>query len=693
MTLRKFYIAFIFLFTGAISGPAQAVTGTGTPVRTPERVSETLAAKLEAFGSKTASRENREAAFAKLLEGQRYSWAASRTRSSSRAGAAIRVARQAFQAAVELDPKLAEGYTALAELEISQSPSEAQVDEAIDLAKLAVRVNPDNFGARRLMARLYSYKAKVGNAGNFDAGLGEKAAAEWKEVTRLDPRNVEAWAFLAAIYERQEKDDLHIDALRKWIAGVAPIDTQFYRFVMGSSENLSPENASMKLGAALLEAGKTKEAIDVLSTIVADDPSNVAAIELLRSAVEANEAGTATAAIEALQQAVYANGDNLSLLNLLARVYARAGRVQDAIRLYESAISRIGSSDPVAVAEFQTALGDLYADNDEYEKAAAAYERALSIRGFGANSKLQDEERVFAMQLFEKLINVHKRQNSTKDVIAVIERARKLLGEEDLFADRLLISYYREEGRRKEALDAVRSVRVRYPEDQGFLRLEATLLTELGRVDEAVAVFRKGSEPKTGSDGAPIATDEFSNHLFISSLYTQANRGKEAADAANSAYAVARGNERKQIAKLTLATALNQSGDKAGAEATLREILKQSPDNPIALNNLGYFLVERGEMLEQAKDMIEKAVNIDPTNPSYLDSLGWAYFKLGNYTEAERHLSQAARYNSGSATIQEHLGDVYEKLGKREQAKTAWQRALKVTTDPEDIKRLKAKLK
>ena len=187
-------------------------------------------------------------------------------------------------------------------------------------------------------------------------------------------------------------------------------------------------------------------------------------------------------------------------------------------------------------------------------------------------------------------------------------------------------------------------------------------------------------------------TDDFINYLFISSLYSQGKRGKQAVEAANKAFGLAQDEERKQIAKLTLATAQQTSGDHLAAENTLRGILKSNPRNPIALNNLGYFLVERNEKLDEALDLIQQAVRIDPTNPSYLDSLGWAYFKLGKFTEAENNLKAAAKYDSSSATILEHLGDVYQKLNKKDLAKKSWQKALNLTSDAEEIARLKAKL-
>jgi tetratricopeptide (TPR) repeat protein len=256
-------------------------------------------------------------------------------------------------------------------------------------------------------------------------------------------------------------------------------------------------------------------------------------------------------------------------------------------------------------------------------------------------------------------------------------------------------------------LQAIRSLRQKNSDDYALLRLEATTLTEMGKVDEAVNLIKPligkkitsktAAVPNLGAGeniltvGSPMY-DDFSNYLFISNLYSQANRGKEAVEAVKQAMTTAQSPDRKEIAKLTLASVQQTTGDFQGAETTLRDILKQSPQNPIALNNLGYFLAERGEKLNEALDLIKKAVELNPNNPSYLDSLGWTYFKLGQLGEAETHLKNALRIDNSSSTIQEHLGDVYQKQGKPEAAKEVWQKALNLAIEAVDIDRLKTKL-
>ncbi|MEP7212271.1 MAG: tetratricopeptide repeat protein [Acidobacteriota bacterium] len=702
MAIKRISTIILFSAFAALNAPGQAPAAYPGPSPMP-KLSAVLEAKLgPAEKLADATRENRELAYVKLLEGQRYIWTITnsrrgRSQASMTANAAL--AREALVAAITLDPKLDEAYTALAEIYLSAPP--ADVDEALALAGIAVKLEPNSFGSRRIIARLMTYKSGL-SSGTLDKAIAAKAVAAWSEIVRLDPRNAEAWAFLSEFYERLGKSDDQIAALRSWLGSAPPIDDQFYQRTMGGRETLAPQSASLKLGPALLKAGKIGQAIEVLSQVSADDPQNEISIDLLRGAVESLRGDDALAAVRSLEQVATANPGNLALTELLAQAKSRAGDVDAAVKLLAEAVDRVRVSDVSGASGLYLSQGDIYAGADRTREAVTSYEKALSVRGLDTAVSVGDDEREFAMQVFEKMVQTLKSANRGSDVRATIERSRRLFGKDDLFADRHLIAYYRETGKKQEALDAVRKVRMRLPNDYGFMRLEATLLTELGRVDEGVGIIKRSMAEKPAA-GTAVGTignivsavpsgDEFSNFLFISNLYSQANRGREASDAANQAYTVAKGAERKQIARLTLATAQQNSGDFKGAEQTLRAILSESPGNPIAMNNLGYFLLERNERAEEALGLIEQAYRIDPTNPSYLDSLGWANFRLGKLDDAERYLKDAARYDSGSSTIQEHLGDVYEKQGKLDLAKIAWNKALQLASDPADTVRLKQKL-
>jgi tetratricopeptide (TPR) repeat protein len=682
-------LAVAFGLFGGIKATAQITEEPPPPPKaspTP-RLSLALAQNLERMQSQEIPRERREQAYAKLLEGQRYMWMMTRARGAASVNASARLARQALQKAVELDPNLSEGYTALSELVLSAPPND--IEEAISLANIAAKLNSNSYGARRLLARLYTIKSRL-NGGILDTVWTQKAIVEWKEITRLDPRSAEAWAFLSQFYDRTGKTSERIDALERWLASAAPLETLFYRRIVGMQEDLSPESASLKLGSALIKAERSREAVEILSRVVSDDPDNSDAVDLLREAIETADGESSNKAVEALRQAVYANPANLTLVELLASVQARSGKIDDAVKTLRNAIEKLSQSDKSAASNLQISLGDIYAEAERTGEAIAAFEEALKMRGISDAELTTDDESEFANRVFGKIIATYKNTNRYVEARAAIDRARLVLNKEDLFADRQLISLHLETGKRQEALQVIRGMRLRYPTDESLVRLEATVLTDLGKVEEGVALVRNLLKGKTAS--APSAlSDDFSNYIFISMLYSQGKRGKEAIEAANQAFNIAESDDRKQIAKLNLATAQQGTGDFAAAEATLREILKQTPGNPIALNNLGYFLLERNERFDEALKLIQQAIRIDPTSPSYLDSLGWAYFKLGKFDEAEKHLKNAARRNP-DATIFEHLGDVYQKQNKMDLAKTNWQKALNLATGADEINRIKAKL-
>ena len=662
MKSKCFIVLTVFMFVGLQCVFAQNKPPAPLPgITESPKLSDLLSKNLEQQNT-DVSRERREQAYAKLLEGQRYIWNLRKPqRSQAAVTAAALLARQSLQKSVELDPTLAEGYTALAEIIWITPPND--LDEAIKLANIAVKVDPNSFGAHQLLARFYTIKSGL-NRVDLNTEFTQKAISEWKEIARLDYRNAEAFAFLNEFYGKTNKPDERIEALKKWLAAVAPIDTRFYRAIIGKQADLSPEYASLELGEALIQKGETSEAVEILSRAVADNPDNSQAVELLREAIETSDNNSTGTAVEALQQAVFANPDNISLIILLAQVQNRTGKVDAATKILRDATLKFAGKDDASAAALQVALADIYVTANRYNEAIAAYQNALAARGIGKNEFAADDEREFALAVYGRMINAYKKAN-----------------------------------RPQEALQAIRALRAKNTLDTELLRLEATTLTENGKVDEAVALLNNQvNTPRGYGSGAgkvsvdPAIDEKFSNYLFVSTLYSQAKRGKQAVEAANQALKIAQTADRRLNAKLMLATAQQMAGEYANAETTLRELLKESPQNPVALNNLGYFLIERDEKLDEAVSLIQQAVKLNPTNSSYLDSLGWAYFKLGKFDEAEKYLKDALRFDSSSSTINEHLGDVHQKQGKPELAKSAWQKALNFTNDADEINRLKTKL-
>jgi len=119
----------------------------------------------------------------------------------------------------------------------------------------------------------------------------------------------------------------------------------------------------------------------------------------------------------------------------------------------------------------------------------------------------------------------------------------------------------------------------------------------------------------------------------------------------------------------------------------LQKALELNPDFPEAANHLGYMWAERGENLDQARALIEKAVKAEPESEAYLDSLAWVLFKQGKPGEALPHMLKAVaiseKENSPDATLYDHLGDIQAALGHSALARDAWSKALKLEENKE----------
>lgn len=624
------------------------------------------------------SRERREQAYAKMLEGQRYL----ARRNSSTDGTTVGLALQAFQQAAELDPTLAEARTAMAEIAFFFRDD---LDQAEREAAAATRVDPDNFGAHRILSRVYSFRSGL-RENNLDSTYVERAITELREVTRLDSNDAEGWALLGELYRATKRDREAVDAFTRWAAAPAALDGRFFQ-IMTQGRELSPDAAAARLGEALLRAGRTTEAVAAIRRAIALDSENDEYLKLLVGALKtdgSDERGTITE----LQRMVATDPKNVGAVSLLASTEARAGRIDDAIATLRAGIALRPANDRSQL-KLRGDLAQLLADALRYEEAIAANEELLKALGAGRealSSKVgSEEDKQKIAEVLTQVINLQQQSGRASDALASIERMRRLLGSDDPNADFQYVNLLREQGKRREALQALRTARERYPDQDEFVRLEAVTLAELGRADEGAALLRARL---TGAPG------DYSAYLTLSNVYLQAGRGNEAVEAARKALELAPPNQVKQVtdALLTLSSAQERAGDPKGSEESLRRVLLKDPNNGTALNNLGYFLLERNERLAEALEMIQRAVRVDPNNASFLDSLGWAHYKLNRLDEAERYLSEAARRDLTSATVQEHLGDVYYRRGRMDQARAAWQKALSLSSEAAETARIKAKL-
>ena len=131
----------------------------------------------------------------------------------------------------------------------------------------------------------------------------------------------------------------------------------------------------------------------------------------------------------------------------------------------------------------------------------------------------------------------------------------------------------------------------------------------------------------------------------------------------------------------------------SSAEKDFRKALSLNPSQPQVLNYLGYSLIEKNSNLDEALDMIERAVKESPDSGYIVDSLGWGYYKLGQYEKAVPNLERAAELMPVDPIVNDHLGDVYWMVGRKTEAEFQWRRALSFDPEVDEIERIKKKLK
>lgn len=205
-------------------------------------------------------------------------------------------------------------------------------------------------------------------------------------------------------------------------------------------------------------------------------------------------------------------------------------------------------------------------------------------------------------------------------------------------------------------------------------------LSQAGRLKEAVGVLEHAHVKWPSND--QIA-------YFLALGYDDLKQPAKAAETLREVLAL---KPDFRDARFQLAILLEKAGDFVEAEKEFRVILGDKADDAAALNYLGYTLIERGERLAEATELITRAVALDPQNGAYRDSLGWAYFKLGRSTEAVRELADAVKLVADDETLWDHLGDAFAAVGSTEAAWRAWKRAEALAPEEGQARKKAAKL-
>jgi tetratricopeptide (TPR) repeat protein len=354
----------------------------------------------------------------------------------------------------------------------------------------------------------------------------------------------------------------------------------------------------------------------------------------------------------------------------------RAGKRDEAIKTLQTALNGQDVSESLPLLY---ALAETYGEMQQFGKAVETYEEALkSISNPDGTISSRDKQN--AGVIMTRIALAYRLQGKPEKQMETYEKMKKALGEDNPQPDELIIDTLIQDGKHKEALETANAAAIKFPNERQFKLLKAQAAGRLGDMQTAEATLQSLMKH---------SSEDSQTYSFLSSIQLEANQLKEAEENARKAVGL---DPRDIDALVTLSIVQEREKKYKDSEGTLRKAIEIDPDNPTLLNNLGYYLTERGDRLPEAEDLIKRAVNIAPTNGSFLDSLGWLFFKQGKTAEAQKYLEQAVFYSPRSGTIHDHVGDLNKKLGNSDKARIEWETALKLSTDQDEIKKIKEKL-
>jgi tetratricopeptide (TPR) repeat protein len=199
----------------------------------------------------------------------------------------------------------------------------------------------------------------------------------------------------------------------------------------------------------------------------------------------------------------------------------------------------------------------------------------------------------------------------------------------------------------------------------------------MGKTDAAVSDVKKLLDGK----------DDRAIQLALSELYVKGRKFDDAAKALDAAEKMSESQEEKIDVWFKRGAMFERQKNVAAAETEFRKVLAVMPDNPATLNYLGYMLTDRNLRLPEALAMIQKALDRDPNNGAYLDSLGWVYFRLNRIPEAEDAMRRAVELTPHDPTMRDHYAEVLFKASKVREAIVQWEASLREwqTSSPSEL--------
>jgi tetratricopeptide (TPR) repeat protein len=559
-----------------------------------------------------------------------------------------------------------------------------RLPEAIAEAREGTRVDPKSAEARLALAQLYLAQAEAEQA---EAPM-RLAAESYESALALEPRDAQSLRELAAIYSQLNEHAKAAGVWQRYITEIDPGSVEAYlqlggqRLSQGDAEGaaqalnkaveIEPSaRAFQSLGDIYRAVQKPKESIQNYRKAAELDPANVQ-VRIKLADILYRERKLEDTVAEA-DVVLRSDPDNRFAQELKGKALRDLRRFDEAVALADESLRR----DPkdLSAAYLKATVAEA---RREYASAAAQLERLLARPQEGEEAQQRaSNDRAFLLHLGMD----YQQLGRHADAAGAYGRAFELGGrnEAPVLAQRLQALVRARD--LDKALAEVREGRTRFPDEAQLVTLEATILREKGSEEQALLLV-EGLRGKSAAN--------FEALMEVAEFHQQ---GKRYGDA-EQVLAQARKLEPKDLRALFLLGAvLERQKRHDDAEAVFREALGVQPDSAPVLNYLGYMNADRGVRLDEALTLIERAVALDPENGAYLDSLGWALFRLDRYDQAEQQLRRAVAKGSPNAVVLDHLGDVLQRRGNTREALDYWQKALKGEDEDGELDRARVEKK
>jgi tetratricopeptide (TPR) repeat protein len=535
------------------------------------------------------------------------------------------------------------------------SGSESVLKLAIEQYEQIVRLQPDSMDDHLLLGRLYRLNNDL-----------QKAESEFKIAVKLQPDSEEAVTTLAYLYNE---------------LGDTARATQVLSSVPNTERSAKLYSA---LGYTYEQQKQYKDAIEAYRHAIELDRDNLDAIRGL--AQNLLNDGQPEAALEQYKVIADANPEDAQTYVRIAEIYRKQGKYDLALDSLKKAESMVQDS-----VEVPYNIAAIYQAQGRYDEAVPIM-RDLLKKSEKPEGKYTAGERSNRAVFLERLGSIYRDQGNNQ---AAVDCFREIvaLGDNDNIERgyQQIIDTWREAKEWQKATDVAKEAVQKLPTSRDLKMVLAGQQADMGEADKAL----KDVHAMLTGD----AEKDRQVYITLAQMYTRLRRFSEAEQSLDKAEQLSTKIDDKEYIWFLRGSTFEREKRYPDAEEQFKKVIASDPDHASALNYLGYMLADQNMKLDEALGYIKRAVDLDPANGAYLDSLGWAYFRLGKYELAEDNLLKASQKINTDPTVHDHLGDLYQKTGRLKLAATNWERALTewnrtiaAEVDPADVSRVQKKL-